>query len=242
MERHDVSRDARRSNGRLADLGLNDVDSDGEESSNEASELNEKALAFLRKIHKRIRKRVYNQKYPQADQFVALQSLQEIWTSQTIRSFLEILGYAGGGNLVDIVEVGLIRTISILAHIQWRYWSKFESMFFPEGWENAVREGRTDQNLPHALSILKDDSFLGDSVAAGDFFNHQNTYLPKVIKQGKTLVVAKTRPLPFIKEKQEPIAEGGYGVVTKEVIACHHFCFYGESGYSAPHNVSVDYL
>ncbi|KUJ23541.1 kinase-like protein [Mollisia scopiformis] len=218
--------DARGSNGRLEDLKVDNFDTQVQDASDKAFELSQRASGFLRreKIRARLGEAVYNKGCPQAEQFIIPQDLHEIWRPQILRNFLGVLGYSGEENLVQTVLDHLIKTISILVYIRWEEWSRFESIFFPNGWGKPVREDRTDARIPYPDIILEEDQFLGSGdAAASDFFNHQNVYIPKIIEQGKRILIPKTTPLPFIKKQQEKIAVGGYGVVTKEVIAKHHF-------------------
>ncbi len=193
-------------------------------TSLEARRLPDTAAEFLRGrgVLTQLSEAVYNHDWPDPrEQFITMQSLEKIWKRQMLKDFLVVLGSGGTEILIETVQMHLIKTISILVHIKWEEWSRFESIFFPSGWAGRVHQDRTDESLPHIHEKLKDDSFLGS--AAWDFFNKQNAYLPVVIEQGSNETISRTRPLPFIKSKQKQIADGGFGIVTKEVIACYQF-------------------
>ncbi|KAF8859384.1 kinase-like protein [Acephala macrosclerotiorum] len=180
-------------------------------------------LTFLRKkdIRDKLSEAVYNYDSPTIEQFIAEQDLEKIWEPQMLKEFLAVLGYGGTGGLVKTVQKDLIKTISILVHIGWENWSKFETIFFPNGWEGPIH--RKDPSKPYPHEVLKEKTFLGDGRAAREFFNVQHAYFPAVIEEGSNMIIPRTQPLPFIKSMQEDIADGGFGIVTKEVIAPHYF-------------------
>jgi hypothetical protein len=154
------------------------------------------------------------------ERFVTHECLRAIWEHLLVE-FLGILGFENRPVLVDNISKNLLKTMSILVAIKWEDWARFGDIFL-EHRNNLVRHDRKDAFLPHSFSKLGDESFLGKSWA-GDFLSTQYTYLPIVVEEGVNKVYSRTRPLPFIRSKTKLIAEGGYGVVTKEVIACHQF-------------------
>lgn len=164
---------------------------------------------------------MYNRNCQQTRKFITLQELEVIWEPQMLAELLAILGYNGGVSLVETLRNDLIKTISILADIGWEEWSRFRAVFFPDGWDGSLHQERKDSCLPHAHDKLEDASFIGD--AAGEFVDKQCAYIPKTIDEGSNIIIPRTQPLPFIKSKQERMGVGGFGFVTKEVIACHHF-------------------
>jgi hypothetical protein len=240
MNSDSTSKEIGESNGGLEDTKLDDAEA-------KAIEVSEKAERFLKvkKIRNRLCGAVYNQDdNSTAAQFITLPSLRTIWTDQMLKDFLAVLGHDGRGNPVKTVQEDLIKTVSILVHMKWEDWSRFESIFFPDGWEKLACEDKTDKNLPHARATLSEHSFLQDGSAATDFLNHQNKYLPMVIKQFESAFVPKWQPLPFIKSEQRNIGSGGFGIVTREVIAHHQFSGPApdRSGHYVDFRVSVDLL
>jgi hypothetical protein len=214
-------------------LGLNNI------SNGKERETSGDPVSFLREreIRDRLSEAVYNDDSAITDQFIAEHDLEEIWEPQMLKDFLAVLGYGGTGTLVETVRKNLIKTISILVHIGWENWPKFETIFFPNGWEGEVH--RKDPGKPYPHEVLKEATFLGSGRAAREFFNTQYAYFPVVIEEGSNMIIPRTQPLPFIKSKQEEIADGGFGIVTKEVIAPHYFRPKSEFGISDTLSVSL---
>ena len=72
------------------------------------------------------------------------------------------------------------------------------------------------------------DDFLGD-VYASKFANQQFIFIPICIEAGTHNKPLPGLRLPFVNEKKEVIGKGGYGEVTKEVIAYRQFSYKNES-------------
>ena len=180
-------------------------------------------LDFLRvnNILDKLGEATINRETPQHG-FISQQSLLKIWKGGVLAGFLMTLGYGNNPALVDNVLMHLIKTTSILVAIRWQEWSSFGQIFFEPRRGEVLRHDRKDQNLPYSLDILEDLSFLGKSWA-GDFLGKQSCFLPIIIEQGTNDVYPRTRPLPFIRSRTQEIAIGGYGSVSKEVIAKYQF-------------------
>lgn len=176
------------------------------------------AMRFLREneIREKLESRTHNREFPR-ERFISLRTLEEIWTVDCLGRFLDILDMDSDADVL-YVRNNLIKVLSILVAIRWDDWSKFERIFL----EGEGRRLREDHSLPFALSALEDDSFLGMSFAS-DFLNVQHAYIPIVVEQGESKIYPRTRPLPFLKSQSSQIGVGGFGVVTKEVVACHQF-------------------
>jgi hypothetical protein len=184
----------------------------------------------FRSINEQLEKIAYNR--GSRSKFVTLNSLEHVWQSEnTLGRFLAILGLGQDIFLLDDVTKNLIKTISILAAIGWKKWDTFRDIFL-EGRGGSVRHDRDDRNLPYSLRDLEGqegDPFLG-SYWAGKFLAEQSIFIPIVIKEGGNEIYREGRPLPFIRSKTVKLKEGGYGSVTKEVIACHHFRKFSSMG------------
>ncbi len=152
--------------------------------------------------------------------FVSEHSLSKIWSRTVMARFLELLGYGNSPDLVSLAMEFLVKTISILVSIRWDEWGKFGELFFE--YRAAVRHDRKDTHLPYTSEVLQDSEFLGKRWGIL-FFREQSVYLPLVINQGSNPIFPRNRPLPFILSKTEPIAQGGYGSVTREVIAAYQY-------------------
>ncbi len=152
--------------------------------------------------------------------FVTEHSLSKIWSWTVMTRFLASLGYENNPNLVRSAVDFLVKTISILVSIRWEEWERFGELFFE--YRAAVRHDRKDTQLPYAPEVLQDPAFLGKEWGI-HFFREQRVYLPLVISQESNPIFPRNRPLPFILSKTEPIAQGGYGSITKEVIAAYQY-------------------
>jgi hypothetical protein len=158
-----------------------------------------------------------------SDKFVPLNRLEDIWRDRLGR-FLVILGLGKDIFLVDDITKNLIKTLSILVTIGWKKWDAFGDIFLEER-GGSVRGDRNDHNLPYPLAILEGqdgDPFLGEHWA-GKFRAEQSTFIPIIIKEGGNEIYREGRPLPFIRSQTLKLKNGGYGSVTREIIACHHF-------------------
>ena len=191
------------------------------------------AQEFLRDhaILESLTERTHNLDSP-AERFISQTSLKEVWTSDNLRKFLNILNRETDPQIIHYVRSNLIKTLSILVIIKWDQWTRFSKIFLED------RNGRGDDALPFTFSALEDESFFGKSFAQ-EFFNMQYTFLPIIIEQGENQIYSRSRPLPFIKSKRRQIAVGGYGVVTKEVIARDQFNYGSEHRFQYLNTVRV---
>ncbi|KAG0651751.1 leucine-rich repeat receptor serine threonine-kinase, partial [Hyphodiscus hymeniophilus] len=177
------------------------------------------AVRFLREneIRERLEARTHNREYPMG-RFISLKALEEIWTPACLEGLLDILDIDYDIDSALYIRTHLIKVLSILVAIRWDDWSRFESVFL----ERERMRVRGDSSLPFALSALEDNSFLGMSFAS-DFLNVQNAYIPIVVEEGESKTYPRTRPLPFLKSQSSQIGAGGFGIVTREVLARHQF-------------------
>ena len=177
------------------------------------------AVRFLREneVREQLESRTHNREYPK-ERFISLKTLEEIWTVECLKRFLDILKLDYDINLAPYVRRNLIKVLSILVTIRWDDWSRFEAIFL----DRDGRRAREDSSLPFALSALEDNSFLGMSFAS-DFLNVQHAYTPIVVEEGESKIYSRTRPLPFLKSQSSQIGAGGFGIVTREVVASHQF-------------------
>jgi hypothetical protein len=177
------------------------------------------AVRFLREneIREKLESRTHNREYPM-ERFISFKTLEEIWTMDCLERFLDILDIDCDTDSALYIRKNLIKVLSILVAIRWDDWSRFRTIFLI----GEARRVREDSSLPFALSALEEGSFLGMSFAS-DFLNVQHAYIPIVVEQGESRIYPRTRPLPFLKSRSSQIGAGGFGVVTKEIIACHQF-------------------
>ncbi|KAH8592625.1 kinase-like domain-containing protein [Bisporella sp. PMI_857] len=197
----------------------------GPSSNSDPDQLLQILQGFLQKegIRKKLADATVNRDL-KAERFITHKSVERIWKWDILKRFLEILGFENDDTLVELVIKGLLKTLSILVAIRWQKWHLFKTTFLEdgEGPLRTLRHDRNDSAIPYSLENLEDDAFLGKDWAE-DFLLAQYTYIPIVVEQGGNEIFPRTRPLPFIRSKSKEIAKGGYGVVTKEVIACHQF-------------------
>lgn len=174
--------------------------------------------------------------------FITHNSVELIWTKDILKRFLEKLGFKNDDTLVGLVMKHLLKTISILVAIAWGDWHLFGTKFLEYdhggGPGRTPRQDRNDSTIPYSFETLEDNAFLGPG-CANYFLVTQYPYIPIVLKEGETAIFPRTRPLPFIRSKSKTIAEGGYGVVTKEVIACGQFRYLHDPGSNDLNTVSV---
>lgn len=160
--------------------------------------------------------------------FAPRDRLRRIWTEDILRQFFrrETLLLAQKTFVQDIRR-DFVQTISILIYVNWDGWSRFDKIFFshrgPDG-----RLDRTDRSIRHYdLQTLTSESFLGP-VAGSHFFDNRHTFCPVDIEEDTNLCREDGWRLPFLPAQSEPRGSGGFGHITKEVIAARHY--YRRSG------------
>ncbi|KAJ6132700.1 hypothetical protein N7471_007915 [Penicillium samsonianum] len=132
-----------------------------------------------------------------------------------------------GTSKIAEAQHGLLRAISILTGIvprDWSGWSRFSEIFFPPNDADAKR--RRDINIPKfTKEELEDEFFLGDTNLASHFVAHRWIYFPIVLNETKQDSYEKNHRLPLLLplfQEDHVRRQGGYGVVTKEIIPPHH--------------------
>ncbi|GES66615.1 putative 2-5A-dependent ribonuclease [Aspergillus terreus] len=155
--------------------------------------------------------------------FAPRDRLRRIWTEDILRQFFrrETLLLARKTFVQDIRR-DFVQTISILIYVNWDGWSRFDKIFFshrgPDG-----RLDRTDRSIRHYdLQTLTSESFLGP-VAGSHFFDNRHTFCPVDIEEDTDLCGEDGWRLPFLPAQSEPRKSGGFGHITKEVIAARHY-------------------
>lgn len=198
--------------------GLDTTGAEG--STGPGASKNLRAQAFLEKegIRDELEEAVIN-KEENLERFISHKSLKQIWTARLI-PFFQILEPGYDNSAIIFAEKNLIKTLSILVAIGWPHWSSFWDLFFTSK-DSSGRLNHLDNSLPYAFLILKDVSFLGKWAPA--FQRMQHIFIPIVVESGQIQEYEKEYRLPFIDLERKDIGEGGFGKVTKEVIACHQF-------------------
>ncbi|KAG2421803.1 hypothetical protein HFD88_005779 [Aspergillus terreus] len=160
--------------------------------------------------------------------FAPRDRLRRIWTEDILRQFFrrETLLLARKTFVQDIRR-DFVQTISILIYVNWDGWSRFDKIFFSHRGSDG-RLDRTDRSIRHYdLQTLTSESFLGP-VAGSHFFDNRHTFCPVDIEEDTNLCREDGWRLPFLPAQSEPRGSGGFGHITKEVIAARHY--YRKSG------------
>ncbi|KAH6679447.1 kinase-like domain-containing protein [Halenospora varia] len=127
--------------------------------------------------------------------FITSETLERIWTWEVLTEVLTLLSFADSPELISLV--GIIRSglLQTLSILVQIQWQDWASFRerFLETRPGTLRHDRKDSALPH------------------------------LIEAGKNKVYSRDKPLPFIQAKQAHLGSGGYGIVTKEFIACRQF-------------------
>lgn len=138
-----------------------------------------------------------------AQMFICRDDLKQVWAPHALSHMFP--------NLVsedwNSIREEYICVLSILIYIGWTDWSRFRPLFLRES-------GRDDSCLPFA-----DLAFLETSELV--FSSHQHSFTPVVIEEHNQPHIQVIKPeyrLPFMDEP-ESLGTGGYGSVTKRVIA-----------------------
>jgi hypothetical protein len=155
-------------------------------------------------------------------EFLTEHDLEKIWTSERLTPFLECADISVSEDVFSEARDNFKKILSILVEIGWpaEEWHKFKQHI----WEQVDSEGnrsRADANLPFSADHI---NFL-DSRCRKSFLSAQYKFIPICIKESvHNRHDAKLR-LPFVNTEVDCIGNGGYGVVTKEVIACRQFFY-----------------
>ena len=135
--------------------------------------------------------------------FICKHDLDRIWADHSLNNYFPKLTLEERRSIRE----NYLRVLSILIHAGWTDLSRFRPLFLREA-------GRDDAHLP-----FQDLSFLGDFRPTFSF--HQYAFTPIVIEEHNERYIQAISPqlrLPFI-EEPELMGIGGYGSVTKRVIA-----------------------
>lgn len=156
-----------------------------------------------------------------SEKFVPYASLEAIWTDARLDEFVQLIRPGFDRDLIPFVKGNLLRTLSILVYISWtdKEWELFGAIFLHRD-EHGVRD-RLDNRIPY-YTLESLSQFLRPIHA--DRFNFERwTFYPIVLEEGRTQHFSKDWRLPFINPEPSIIGVGGYGQVTKEVIASRQF-------------------
>lgn len=176
---------------------------------------------FLEKIHQELDQAMELRDHPEKC-FVPKGALDEIWTTSRLIRLQTFLGIPKSKNNLATFRKGLIHTISILVFMGWRDWPRFASIYLHHCDLQDVRD-RLDEKIPSYNSIiLGQDDFLRTQHAARRFLECRNIFTPIILEEGKISVYDVGTRLPFINDEtnnEKRLGEGGFGDVTKEIIA-----------------------
>jgi hypothetical protein len=93
---------------------------------------------------------------------------------------------------------------------------------------------RKDGTLPS--NVLEDEKFLGPPDGAA-FENVQYMFISVIIEEGESMIFDANFRLPFVNTANEVIGQGGYGEVTKVVIARGYFLHETKFGKALVHDI-----
>ncbi|KAF7164621.1 hypothetical protein CNMCM5623_009078 [Aspergillus felis] len=155
--------------------------------------------------------------------FAPRNRLARIWTPNVLEEFAfhESL-HLPSSSFVEDIRRDFLQTISILIYVNWDDWSHFNEVFFSH--RGADRKlDRTDRHIPkYDLQSLTSDNFLGPG-AGSRFYDNRYIFCPIDIVKGSYLEREDGWRLPFLAGRSEACGSGGFGKVTKEVIAARHY-------------------
>lgn len=137
--------------------------------------------------------------------FISKHDLDQVWADHSLK---DCLPKSNPDERRRIMR-DFLRVLSILIHAEWiDLRLRFRPLFLRE-------KGRADAHLP-----FEDLSFLGN-FGPTEFFSRQHAFNPVIIQEHNKKYIQGVLPecrLPFI-EEPEHMGRGGYGSVTKRVIA-----------------------
>lgn len=168
-----------------------------------------------------------------SEKFVPYAALERIWTDARLEEFVDLSRPGFDRTLIPFVKENLLRTLSILVYISWPDWPSFGSIFVHHRNVHGDRD-RLDDRIPrYDRDILC--TFL-DRMWANRFLAERWTFFPIVLEEGRMQYFPGDWRLPFVNPQPIPIGSGGYGEVTKEVIASRQFVAFSALT-RAPHQV-----
>lgn len=158
-----------------------------------------------------------------SEKFVPYAALERIWTDVRLEEFIDLFRPGFDRTQIPIVKENLLRTLSILVYISWPEWQSFGSTFLHHRNAKGDRD-RLDDRIPYydrdTLS-----TFL-DLMWANRFLDERWIFFPIVLEEGQIQRFHRDWRLPFVNPQPIPIGSGGYGQVTKEIIASRQFVAY----------------
>lgn len=160
-----------------------------------------KATDHLLDVHQAIARRMHRQNT--AHMFISKHDLDQVWTDHPLRQIFPFFTTEEH----ESVRRDYICVLSILIYVGWTDLSRFRPLFLRE-------TGRDDSHLP-----FTDVTFLGMSGQV--FSSNQFAFKPVVIEERNERFIQDIPPehrLPFLDEPKS-MGNGGYGSVTKRVIA-----------------------
>ena len=153
-------------------------------------------------IQNAIRRSMYLQK-DMAHMFICKHDLRLLWADCPLQSIFP--SFSPGER--QSIRQDYICVLSILIYIAWSDWNRFRPLFLKQ-------PGRKDADLP-----FQDLDFLGTSEQM--FSSYQYAFTPVVIEEHNQKHIQEIQTeyrLPFINDPED-MRMGGYGSVTKRVIA-----------------------
>jgi hypothetical protein len=153
-----------------------------------------------------------------AGRFAPRDSLLRIWSVEVLEEFVfhERIHLPAPYTVEDL-RTNFLQTLSILVYGHWTDWPRFDSIFL------VRHSDRTDRGIPHYdIQTLANNDFLGPP-AGNRFYDDRHLFCPIDVVENANLTRDGTWKLPFLEGKSGPCGSGGFGRVTKQVIAARHY-------------------
>ncbi|EAW17047.1 ankyrin repeat and protein kinase domain-containing protein [Aspergillus fischeri NRRL 181] len=158
-----------------------------------------------------------------AGRFAPRNRLTRIWAPEVLEEFAFHEGLRlPSSSFVEDIRRDFLQTISILIYVNWDDWTRFNDIFFSHQGPDRKLD-RTDRHIPeYDLQSLQSDNFLGPG-AGSRFYDNRYIFCPIDIVEDSNLKREDGWRLPFLAGRSEACGSGGFGRVTKEVIAARHY-------------------
>ncbi|KAH1786802.1 hypothetical protein KXX20_008799 [Aspergillus fumigatus] len=155
--------------------------------------------------------------------FAPRNRLASIWTQKVLEEFAFHEGlHLPSPSFVEDIRRDFLQIISILIYVNWDDWTRFNAIFFSHQGPDRKLD-RTDRHIPeYDLQSLQNDNFLGPG-AGSRFYDNRYIFCPIDIVEDSNLKREDGWRLPFLAGRSEACGSGGFGKVTKEVIAARHY-------------------
>ncbi|KAL4756021.1 ankyrin repeat and protein kinase domain-containing protein [Aspergillus foveolatus] len=158
-----------------------------------------------------------------AGRFAPRDELLKIWKVEVLADFASRerirLPYASS---IEDIRRDFLQTISLLVYVGWDDWSGFDTLFLLHRGPDQELD-RTDQHIhKYDVHTLSSSDFLGP-MRGNLFFDNRHLFCPIEIVENENVRRDGNWKLPFLEGKSEPCGRGGFGRVTKEVIAASHY-------------------